>query len=99
MKPLGVTKGPQQQAPVKIHGAGRNSMRFVRLLPLIVLFAFGAFISGQARPASATLNTFLLSTQTPGLGQPVIAAGQRLGEPSVVGHPAGKSEEINRGRR
>ena len=56
-------------------------MRLIRLLPLVVLFAFGAFVTGQAQPAQATLNTLLVSTQTAGVGQQVTVVGSLLNLP------------------
>src|SRR6185503_15873708 len=78
----GLANCTQQQAPARVHGDGRNSMRLIRLLPLVVLFAFGAFITGQAQPALATLNTFTLSTPTAGVGQEVRATGSLLNIPA-----------------
>lgn len=57
-------------------------MRFVRVLPLLALFAFAAFITGPAQPALATLNTFTVSTPTAAVGQQVTATGMLLNIPS-----------------
>ena len=51
-------------------------MRFVsRLLPLIVLLAFGTFITGPAKPAQAVLGTLTVSTPTAAMGQVVTVTG------------------------
>src|SRR4051812_7574413 len=62
--------------------AEENVMKLFRLLPLIALFAFGAFITGQTEPALATLNTFTVSTPTAGVGQQVTAIGSLLNVPT-----------------
>src|SRR5688572_9918463 len=82
MRSPALTGGSLQQAPETVRRAGRTSMRFVRLLPLIALFAFGAFITGQTQNALATLNTFTVSTPTAAVGQPVTAIGSLLNIPA-----------------
>jgi hypothetical protein len=57
-------------------------MKLIRILTLIALFGFAAFVTAHSRPALATLDTFTVSTPTAGVGQQVLVTGKLLNLPA-----------------